>query len=183
MRVPQVMKSQPWELGRRKDRRAARGRAERPKVMFRKWMAPVLRRETGASAVRTETVGVDLVADIYSAETGHPSPAAGFDHHDAAEAAPVAMAPMAVMATHSTTTLAATGGSFGRDERRGADSGDGDDSEHCLADHRSLQVFIGCVLTSAYSVARMIRRVLQRADFESQIDHFVMAITERPGPP
>src|SRR5262245_60498178 len=74
------------------------------------------------------------------------------------------MAPMAVMATHSTTTLAATGGSFGRDERRGADSGDGGDSKHCLADHRSLQVFIGCVLTSAYSVARMIRRVLQRAD-------------------
>src|SRR5262245_54781486 len=81
------------------------------------------------------------------------------------------------MATHSTTTLAAAGGSFGRDERRGADSGDGGDSEHCLADHRSLLVLIGCVLTSAYSVARMIRRVLQRAIREPEIDHLVMAIT------
>ena|SRR6516162_3064574 len=120
-------------------------------------------RETGASA-STETVDVDLVADIYPAEAGHPSPAAGSDYHDAAEAAPVAMAPMAVMATHATTLSPAAGGSFGRDERRGSDSGDGGDSEHCLADHRSLLVLIGCVLTSACSVARMIRRVLQRAD-------------------
>src|SRR6516164_3104124 len=120
-----------------------------------------LRRETGASA-STQTVDVDLVADIYPAEAAHPSPAAGSDDHEAAVAAPVAMAPMAVIATHATThatTLApAASGSFGRDERRGGDS------EHCLADHRSLLVFIGCVLTSVYSVARMIRRVLHRAD-------------------
>src|SRR6516164_23400 len=63
-------------------------------------MAPVLRRQTGASA-STEIVDVDLVADIYPAEAAHPSPAAGFDYHDAAEA--VAVAPMAVMATHATT--------------------------------------------------------------------------------
>src|SRR6516225_12002981 len=94
-----------------------------------------LRRETGASA-STETVDVDLVADIYAAEAGHPSPAAGSDYHDAAEAAPVAMAPRAVTATHATTLSPAAGGSFGRDERRGSDSGDGGDSEHCLADHR-----------------------------------------------
>src|SRR6516165_10244151 len=104
-------------------------------------MAPVLRRQTGASA-STEIVDVDLVADIYPAEAAHPSPAAGFDYYDAAEA--VAVAPMAVMATHATThatTLApAASGSLGRDERRGADSGDGGDSEHCLADHRSLLV-------------------------------------------
>src|SRR4029077_21039300 len=91
---------------------------------------------------KSETVGVDLVADIYPAEAGHPAPAAGSDDHVAAEAAPVAMAPMAVMTahatTHATTTLAPASGSFGRDERRGADSGDGGDSEHCLADHRSL---------------------------------------------
>src|SRR5215471_10561070 len=165
MRVSQVMKSQPWELGRCKEPQvrpvACRGG---PKSCFANGWPRSCDARPGLLQVRTETVDVDLVADIYSAETGHPSPAAGFDHHDAAEAAPVAMAPMAVMATHSTTTLAAAGGSFGRDERRGADSGDGGDSEHCLADHRSLQVFIGCVLTSAYSVARMIRRVLQRAD-------------------
>src|SRR6516162_8347153 len=96
-------------------------------------MAPVLRRQTGASA-STEIVDVDLVADIYPAEAAHPSPAAGFDYHDAAEA--VAVAPMAVMAT---LAPAASGG-LGRDERRGADSGDGGDGEHCLADHRSLLV-------------------------------------------
>src|SRR6516164_4749701 len=96
-------------------------------------MAPVLRRQTGASA-STEIVDVDLVADIYPAEAAHPSPAAGFDYHDAAEA--VAVAPMAVMAT---LDPAASGG-LGRDERRGADSGDGGDGEHCLADHRSLLV-------------------------------------------
>ena len=75
-------------------------------------MAPVLRRQTGASA-STEIVDVDLVADIYPAEAAHPSPAAGFDYHDAAEA--VAVAPMAVMAT---LAPAASGG-LGRDERRG----------------------------------------------------------------
>jgi len=125
-----------------------------------------LRRETGASA-STQTVDVDLVADIYPAEAAHPSPAAGSDDHEAAVAAPVAMAPMAVIATHATThaaTLAPASGSFGRDERRGGDRGDGGDSEHCLADHSSLLVLIGCVLTSVYSVARMIRRVLHRAD-------------------
>src|SRR2546430_4206648 len=100
-------------------------------------MAPVLRRQTGASA-STQTVDVDLVADIYPAEAAHPSPAAGSDDHEAAVAAPVAMAPMAVMATHATTLAPAASGSFGRNERRGADSGDGGDSEHCLADHRSL---------------------------------------------
>ena len=93
-------------------------------------MAPVLRRQTGASA-STEIVDVDLVADIYPAEAAHPSPAAGFDYHDAAEA--VAVAPMAVMATHATTLAPAASGSLGRDERRGADSGDGGDGEHCLA--------------------------------------------------
>src|ERR1700747_3601571 len=113
---------------------------------------------------KSETVGVDLVADIYPAEAGHPAPAAGSDDHEAAEAAPVAMAPMAVMTAHSTTHAPAASGSCGRDERRGADSGDGGDGEHCLADHRSLLVLMGCVLTSVYSVVRMIRRVLQRPD-------------------
>jgi len=42
-------------------------------------MAPVSRGKTGASA-STETVNVDLVADIYPAEAGHPSPAARSDH-------------------------------------------------------------------------------------------------------
>src|SRR5438128_4166322 len=142
-------------------------------------MAPVLRRQTGASA-STLAVDVDLVADIYPAEAAHPSPAAGSDDHEAAVAAPVAMAPMAVMATHATThatTLApAASGSFGRNERRGADGGDGGDSEHCLADHSSLLVLIGCVLTSVYSVGRMIRRVLTRADSGAESYPFVRAI-------
>src|SRR5258708_21030965 len=102
-------------------------------------MAPVLRRQTGAC--ETETVDGDLVADVYSADAAHPSPAAGSDDDVAAVAAPVAMAPMAVIATHATThatTLApAAGGSFGRDERRGADGGAHGDSEHSIADHRS----------------------------------------------
>jgi hypothetical protein len=53
------------------------------------------------------------------------------------------MTPVAVMAaTHATTTLPpASGGSFGRDERGGADSGDDGDSENRLADHGSL---LGC---------------------------------------
>src|SRR5260370_17395697 len=115
-------------------------------------MAPVLRRQTGASA--TETVDVDLVADVYSADAAHPSPAAGSDDHEAAVAAPVAMAPMAVIATHATThatTLApAASGSFGRDERRGADRAYGADTDHFLPDHRSLLSLTRCLLTSAY---------------------------------
>src|SRR5262249_40052490 len=56
-----------------------RGRSElRIVCTFRKWIAPVSGRKTGASA-STETVDVDLVADIYPAEAGHPSPAAGSD--------------------------------------------------------------------------------------------------------
>ena len=86
---------------------------------FAKWMAPVSHRKTGASA-STETVDVDLVADIYPAEAGHPTPAAGSDHHDAAKAAPVAMAPMAVMATHATTLAPAASRSLGRNERAAA---------------------------------------------------------------
>jgi len=144
--------------------------------------APVLRRETGASA-NTQTVAVDLVADIYPADAAHPSPAAGSDDHEAAVA--IAMAPMAVTAAHATThatTLApAASGSFGRDEPRGGDRGDGGESEQCLADHRSLLVLIGCVLTSVYSVAPMIRRVLHRGDSCAEIDHFVMAITSALG--
>src|SRR5262249_36151305 len=114
---------------------------------FHKWMAPVSRRKTGASA-STETVNVDLVADIYPAEAGHPSPAARSDHHNAAEAAAVAMAPVAVMTATYATTLSPAGGSLGRNERRGGDGGDGGESEHCLADHGSLLVLIGCVFTS-----------------------------------
>src|SRR5258708_9671661 len=95
-------------------------------------MAPVLRRQTGASA--TETVDVDLVADVYSADAAHPSPAAGSDDDVAAVAAPVAMAPMAVIATHATThatTLApAAGGTFGRDERPAAHARAAADTEH-----------------------------------------------------
>src|SRR5262245_16369054 len=101
------------------------------------------------------------VADINPAEAAHPPPAARSNHHDAAEAtSPVSVA---VIATTHSTTLAATGGSLGRDECRGADSGDGCDSEQCLADHGSLLVFTGCLLASAPLDARMIRRVLRRA--------------------
>src|SRR6266545_4881623 len=98
-----------------------------------------------------------LVANVHSPlKPGAPPPAAVSGHHVAAEAvAPVAMMAMAVMAaTHATalaptTTLApASSGSFGGDERGGADSGDGGDSENRLADHASLLVVIGCVLTS-----------------------------------
>src|SRR6266511_4743184 len=86
------------------------------------------------------------VADIHPAEAGDPSPATGSDHNDTAEAStPVAMTPVAVMAT---TLAPAAGGSFGRDERGGADGGDGGDSEKRLADHGSLLGLIGCVLTS-----------------------------------
>jgi hypothetical protein len=92
------------------------------------------------------------------------------------------MVVMTVMAATHPTALAtafasAAGGSFGRDERRGADGGDGSDSENRLADHTSLLVFIGCVLTSCWSVAGMIQRVRSALFRESQIDHFVMAIT------
>src|SRR5512133_3699650 len=45
----------------------------------------------------------------------------------------------------------------------------------------SLLVLIGCVLTSVYSVARMIRLVLPRADSWPEIDHLVMAITSALG--
>src|SRR5262249_28006658 len=114
---------------------------------FRKWVAPVSRPKTGASA-STESVDVDLVADVYPADAGHPSPAAGSDHHDAAEAAPVAMAPMAVMATHATTLAPAASESFGRDERGGANGGDRGDSKKRLADHGALLGLVGCVLTS-----------------------------------
>jgi hypothetical protein len=61
----------------------------------------------------------------------------------------MAMAVAVIAATHPTTTLAATaGGSFGRDERGGANGGDSGDSKNRLADHRSLLALIGCVLTS-----------------------------------
>src|SRR5215468_11012992 len=110
-------------------------------------------------------LGGPLVADVHPAEPGHPTPAARSEDHDAAEAAaPVAVAPV-MAATHATTTLAAAaGGSFGRDERGGADGGDGGDSENRLADHGSLLVFDGCVLTSCLSVGRAIRRVQWRLD-------------------
>src|SRR5262249_16221511 len=99
-----------------------------------------------------------LVADVHPAETGHPTPAAWSDHHDAAETtAPVAVTP--VMAATHAAALAAAGGSFGRDERGGADGGDGGDSENSLADHGSLLVFIGWVFASCLSVGRTIRRV------------------------
>jgi hypothetical protein len=91
------------------------------------------------------------------------------------------MMAMAVMAaTHATalaptTTLApASSGSFGGDERGGADSGDGGDSENRLADHASLLVVIGCVLTS-YMVCHANDPSVQQR--ESQIAHFVIAIT------
>src|SRR5262249_12100582 len=105
-----------------------------------------------------------LVADVDPAEAGHPTPAAGSDHHDAAEAAaPVAVAPV-MAATHATALAAAAGGSFGRDERGGADGDDGGDSENRLADHGSLLVLVGCALTSCLSVGRAIRRVQWRLD-------------------
>src|SRR5262245_33322973 len=77
------------------------------------------------------------VADPYLADTRHPAPAARCNHHDAAAvkaASPVTVA--MVVITHSTTTLAATtGGSCGRNERGGANGGDGSDGKNCLADH------------------------------------------------
>src|SRR5215475_9265736 len=117
----------------------------------------------GLLLVSKTVLGGPLVADVDPAEAGHPTPAAGSDHHDAAEAAaPVAVAP--VMAATHATALAAAGGSFGRDERDGADGDDGGDSENRLADHGSLLVFVGCVLTSCLSVGRAIRRVQWRLD-------------------
>jgi hypothetical protein len=122
-----------------------RGRGELCVVRtFRKWIAPVSRRKTGASA-STETVDVDLVADIHPAEAGHPSPAARSDHHDAAEAAPVAMAPLAVMATHATTLAPAASGSLGRNERRG---------ESNIADH-----FDSLCLPSALAAKQATREI------------------------
>jgi hypothetical protein len=108
--------------------------------------APISRRETGAKSMTS-----DLVANVHSPlKPGAPPPAAVSGHHDAAEAvAPVAVMAMAVMAaTHATTLAPASSESFGGDERGGADSGDGGDSENRLADHGSLLVVIGCVLTS-----------------------------------
>src|SRR5215468_10281417 len=108
-------------------------------------------------------LGGPLVADVDPAEAGHPTRAAWSDHHDATEAAaPVAVAP--VMAATHASALSAAGGSFGRDERGGADGGDGGDSENRLADHGSLLVFDGCVLTSCLSVGRAMRRVQWRLD-------------------
>src|SRR5262244_1885361 len=99
----------------------------------------------GLLLVSKTLLGGPLVADVDPAEAGHPTPAAGSDHHDAAEAA-------------------AAGGSFGRDERGGADGDDGGDSENRLADHGSLLVLVGCALTSCLSVGRAIRRVQWRLD-------------------
>ena len=63
------------------------------------------------------------VADIHPAEAGYPSPAARSNHYDAAEAtSPIAMAVAVVATAHSTATLAAAGGSFGRNERRGTNA-------------------------------------------------------------
>src|SRR5262245_42408229 len=115
-------------------------------------MAPVSRGKTGASA-SIETVNVDLVGDIYPAEAGHRSPAPRSDRPNAAQAAAVAMAPLAVRTATHATTLSPAGGSLGRNERRGGDGGDGGESEHCLANHGSLLVLIGCVFTS-----RLVRR-------------------------
>src|SRR5262244_58790 len=118
----------------------------------------------GLLLVPKTVLGGPLVADVDPAEAGHPTPAAGSDHHDAAEAAaPIAVAPV-MAATHATALAAAAGGSFGRDERGGADGGDGGDSENRLADHGSLLVFDGCALTSCLSVGRAIRRVQWRLD-------------------
>src|SRR5262245_49017452 len=82
------------------------------------------------------------VADPYLADTRHPAPAVRCDHHDAAaEAASPVTVPMVVI-THSTATLAATtSGSCGRNERGGANGGDGSDGENCLADHEALLGF------------------------------------------
>src|SRR5215472_3201459 len=94
----------------------------------------------GLLLVPKTVFGGPLVADVDPAEAGHPTPAAGSDHHDAAEAAaPVAVAP--VMAATHATALAAARGSCGRDERGGANGGDGGDGENRPADHGSLLVF------------------------------------------
>src|SRR5215472_13006434 len=112
----------------------------------------------GLLLVSKTLLGGPLVADVHPAEAGHPTPAAGSDHHDAAEAAaPVAVAP--VMAATHATALAAAGGSCGRDERGGADGGDGGDGENRPADHGSLLVFLDVLSTSCPSVGRAIRRV------------------------
>src|SRR5262249_8199956 len=68
----------------------------------------------------TGTVEANSVADIYPAEAGHPSPAGRPNHHDAADVGYPVVVVAVIATTHSTTTLAATSGSFGRDERRGA---------------------------------------------------------------
>src|SRR5262245_5991525 len=93
--------------------------------------APVLQREIGASACLNSRF--DLVADPYLADTRYPAPAARCDHHDAAAeaASPVTVTMAVAVITHSTTTPTATttGGSCGRNERGGANSGDGSDGE------------------------------------------------------
>src|SRR5262249_20090103 len=111
----------------------------------------------GLLPVPKTVLGDPLVHDLAPAEAGPPTPAAGPDPHDAAEAAaPVAVAPV-MAATHATALAAAAGGSFGRDERGAADGGDGGDSENRLADHGSLLVFDGCALTFCLSFGRPIR--------------------------
>src|SRR5262249_24794707 len=66
------------------------------------------------------------VADIHPAEARYPSPAARSNHYDAAEAtSPIAMAVPGVAPAHSTATLAAAGGNFGRNERRDTNCGEG----------------------------------------------------------
>ena len=126
----------------------------------------------------------DLVANVHPA-AADPQPATGSDRHIAEAVAPVAVPPVAVMtATHATTlapttTLApASSGSFGGDERGGADSGDGGDSENRLADHGSL---LGCYRMCSHILPDPSRERSVGFDSasicESQIAHFVMAIT------
>src|SRR5262249_36195082 len=144
--------------------RRTHGRADRRAFCsFANGEAPVSRRKTRTSGVFCNS-RCRSVADVYPAEAWYPSPAARSNPHDAAEAASPMPVAVAVIATaHSTTTLAATaGGSFGRNERRGTNGGDGGDSEDCLADHSSLLVLIGCVFTSVWSIGRMMRGVRRR---------------------
>jgi hypothetical protein len=138
-------------------------------------------RDARPGPLENKSMTSDLVANVHSAVAGDPPPAAVSGHHDAAEAvAPVAMAPVAVMATTlAPTTLApASSGSFGGDERGGADSGDGGESENRLADHGSL---LGCYRMCSHilpdpSCERSVG--FDSASIcESQIAHFVMAIT------
>jgi len=81
------------------------------------------------------------VANVHPAEARDPPPAARSDHHDAAEATPIAMTSVAVTSATHSTTFAAAGGRFGRNERGGGDAGDRGDSENRLADHGSFSFF------------------------------------------